>query len=217
MTQVSRNAPCPCGSGKKYKKCCLRKAEAAMAWDYVTKKHLIKSSDDFPIHRCYINPNWKESGLARIVVTRSQENGKLILGVFLVDIFCLGVKNAFCNADVSMERFEADLFSKCYSDQEPDIIGIHYVSQIIFGAMDYARKLGFEPHEDFTLARYVLGTEKPGHDRNIQFGGPNGKPLYVSGPDDDARRIFQKLKERLGEGGFEFVMTADVPGKIVDN
>jgi len=23
MTKVSRNAPCPCGSGKKYKKCCL--------------------------------------------------------------------------------------------------------------------------------------------------------------------------------------------------
>ncbi len=30
MTKVGRNAPCPCGSGKKYKKCCLlsRKSEA---------------------------------------------------------------------------------------------------------------------------------------------------------------------------------------------
>ena len=24
MTKISRNAPCPCGSGKKYKKCCLQ-------------------------------------------------------------------------------------------------------------------------------------------------------------------------------------------------
>ena len=24
MAKVGRNAPCPCGSGKKYKKCCLR-------------------------------------------------------------------------------------------------------------------------------------------------------------------------------------------------
>ena len=23
MTQAQRNAPCPCGSGKKYKKCCM--------------------------------------------------------------------------------------------------------------------------------------------------------------------------------------------------
>ena len=28
MVAISRNAPCPCGSGKKYKKCCLGKAES---------------------------------------------------------------------------------------------------------------------------------------------------------------------------------------------
>jgi len=28
MTKISRNAPCPCGSGKKYKKCCLLKVES---------------------------------------------------------------------------------------------------------------------------------------------------------------------------------------------
>jgi tetratricopeptide (TPR) repeat protein len=29
MAQTGRNAPCPCGSGKKYKRCCLEKDEAA--------------------------------------------------------------------------------------------------------------------------------------------------------------------------------------------
>lgn len=28
MSKISRNAPCPCGSGKKYKKCCLLNQEA---------------------------------------------------------------------------------------------------------------------------------------------------------------------------------------------
>src|SRR5215831_19437621 len=28
MTNIGRNDPCPCGSGKKYKKCCLPKEEA---------------------------------------------------------------------------------------------------------------------------------------------------------------------------------------------
>ncbi len=27
MAKVGRNAPCPCGSGKKYKKCCLLRAD----------------------------------------------------------------------------------------------------------------------------------------------------------------------------------------------
>ena len=30
MTQTGRNQPCPCGSEKKYKKCCLLKEEAAL-------------------------------------------------------------------------------------------------------------------------------------------------------------------------------------------
>ena len=31
MTKVGRNQPCPCGSGKKYKQCCLQTDEAARA------------------------------------------------------------------------------------------------------------------------------------------------------------------------------------------
>ncbi len=31
MSKIGRNDPCPCGSGKKYKRCCLRQHEAAAA------------------------------------------------------------------------------------------------------------------------------------------------------------------------------------------
>jgi hypothetical protein len=29
MSKISRNDPCPCGSGKKYKKCCLNREDQA--------------------------------------------------------------------------------------------------------------------------------------------------------------------------------------------
>jgi hypothetical protein len=35
--KVGRNDPCPCGSGKKYKKCCLAKDEAAARQDYAQR------------------------------------------------------------------------------------------------------------------------------------------------------------------------------------
>jgi len=40
MAKISRNAPCPCGSGKKYKKCCLlqqdgKKQVSAPAINYI--------------------------------------------------------------------------------------------------------------------------------------------------------------------------------------
>ena len=33
MTKIGRNDPCPCGSGQKYKRCCLPRDEAAAAAD----------------------------------------------------------------------------------------------------------------------------------------------------------------------------------------
>ena len=35
--KVGRNDPCPCGSGKKYKKCCLAKDEAAARQGYAER------------------------------------------------------------------------------------------------------------------------------------------------------------------------------------
>ena len=205
-----RNAPCPCGSGKKYKKCCLPgedKTVRETAWSYAKKKQLIQRSDDFPVYFCYINPCWQEVGLARIMIARAHESGRLIISSFLVDIFCLGIKSAFCNADVPADKFETEAL-RSYGDQKPMTIGIHYAREIVFGALEYAGGLGFKPHPDFNLACCVLGREEPPGSRNIRFGGPDGKPMYIAGPDDDVPVILKKLRKRLGEGGFEFCVPA---------
>ncbi|UTR13771.1 SEC-C domain-containing protein [Salipaludibacillus sp. LMS25] len=38
MATIKRNAPCPCGSGKKYKKCCLLKVQTAPAFSHHDRK-----------------------------------------------------------------------------------------------------------------------------------------------------------------------------------
>jgi len=43
MTKISRNAPCPCGSGKKYKKCCLSLKETEMLDQRKIMKQNIKN------------------------------------------------------------------------------------------------------------------------------------------------------------------------------
>lgn len=44
MTRIGRNAPCPCGSGKKYKNCCLEKdqAKSSKRLDEKDPSHLLK-------------------------------------------------------------------------------------------------------------------------------------------------------------------------------
>jgi hypothetical protein len=208
-----RNDPCPCGSGKKYKKCCLPKeshqAPGDSPWSYAGKLHRIQHADDYPVEACYLNADWKEQGLARIVVTRSQENGKAMVGAFLVDIFCLGVKNTFCNEGLTRTQIEDELLPGFYQTEEPTRVGINYAKEIICGAVDYAKSLGFEPHPDFELSRHVLGNEEFSRTRSLTFGGPKGKPLYIAGPDDDAASVLRKLRGRLGDKGFEYITPED--------
>jgi|GEM_PF-6183068 len=42
--------------------------------------------------------------MAHILVLRQLPNLKYIFGSFLVDIFCLGLKDTFCNANVKYEK-----------------------------------------------------------------------------------------------------------------
>jgi hypothetical protein len=212
--KASRNDPCPCGSSKKYKKCCLLKEALPLttsARSAADKKRLVKSSNEFPVAGCLINTDWQESGLANILISRRLGNGNLIIGAYLVDTGCLGLKSTFCNAEISPEQFENDLFPKHYPDRNPLSIEIDHAKEIIFGAIEYAVKLGFDPDPSFNLSRYVLGSKELTQHGNIRFGGPEGKPFFVAGPNDDAPRIIQRLTQRLGKDGFNFMAPMLVP------
>jgi hypothetical protein len=52
-----------------------------------------------PIHECYVNKNLMtpsyDQGIGTVIVSRLSSGGMLAVGVYLLDVFCLGVKNFF--------------------------------------------------------------------------------------------------------------------------
>lgn len=60
MAKIGRNDPCPCGSGKKYKKCCLKKDEAAQQPRLTPMEELTASSDE------HLNPAVGGDGQGRL-------------------------------------------------------------------------------------------------------------------------------------------------------
>ncbi len=113
------------------------------------------------------------------------------------------LKNTFCNADileVEHERFKDRIH------QESSLINAHprLAHRIIYGAIEYAKDIGFEPHKDFKLSRFVLD-EPTEVDLSCQAEfGKDGKPFYIAGPDDNADYISNELSKRIGEGNFHF-------------
>jgi hypothetical protein len=172
---------------------------------FSTRVKLVKNAKEFPIYECLINNNWQESGLARILLVRRQPNNEFIIGVFLVDLYCLGLKNTFCNANITLEDYQK-LKAKMFQESSPTTCHPELANRIIYGAIEYAKKIGFEPQRDFSLSHYVLDEIS---DADLSFDvefGKDGKPLYVSGPDDDVDYVINKLIKNVGEGNFDYLI-----------
>ncbi len=71
MAKIGRNDPCPCGSGKKYKKCCLDKDESVSNSEYDKRYFELKgktaenfvynlAQQSFLTDWCYPNPKWDD-------------------------------------------------------------------------------------------------------------------------------------------------------------
>ncbi len=49
---------------------------------------------NYPIHECLIPDNLFTSGLGELVVTRRIPGGDIAMSAFVIDVFCLGVKDS---------------------------------------------------------------------------------------------------------------------------
>jgi hypothetical protein len=141
-------------------------------------------------------------GLVSVLLARRERASRITVCGFLVDVFCLGVKNAI--GPLTMGAGTVDTYRRDYF-QAYDVPGvpipIELAQHLVCGAVAYARDLGFEPHADFEVAAPYLGA--PVGACPIRFGR-DGKPFYVSGPYDDTRRILRTLEKAVGKGNYSF-------------
>ena len=101
------------------------------------------------------------AGMITVMVVRRQGWNKVSLCGFLVDAYCMGVKNVLgpdIMDDAEMRKSREYVFSDYVGWQEAPL---ELARELIFGGIEYARTLGFEPHEDFEKAAGHLG-EQPG-------------------------------------------------------
>lgn len=158
-----------------------------------------------PIGKCYIGPpEWQEAGLAHIIVTRVRPNGNLVIGTFLVDTFCLGVKDALCNENIAQYDFDKYL-NNCKESMGVEEIGYNEAHNIIYGAIAFAEDGGIEPSKEFNVARYILEEDTDDIPLIEYDFGKDGKHFLVVNPDRKEMPYFHILKKNLGDD-FDFIL-----------
>jgi len=158
-----------------------------------------------------------EDGFGYVVIARFKASGDTEAGVFMVDLKCLGVKNAFLSR-LSLLEYENRLLGEMFvGDDAKESVSPACARKLVEAAVAYTRSLGLEPHEDYRLAQRVFGGINPAEcDRDFTFGD-QGKPLFIQGPNDSpafVARVMAQLERRCGPRGFHYLIApgGEIPG-----
>ena len=147
-----------------------------------------------------------EQGIANVFIARRGPHNQVVGVVFLVDTYCLGVK------DVSVfygpeTRWHEIIQQQVESGARLEPIAPEALRKLVEGAVDYAKSFGIDPHRDWIKASPIFG-DIDASKSLVEFTyGQDGKPSYVSGPYDRPERvkqILQALTQHAGAGNFHF-------------
>lgn len=152
------------------------------------------------------------SGIGNVLLSRELNNGNVAFAAFLVDVYCLGVKNAFSGI-TSRADYESRIYEQIIDRERM----VHYkpecVRKLVEGAVRYANDLGLSPHPDYARAKHIFGDLRAEDcTRDFEYG-ENGKPLFVAGPHDTrdrCREIMAALENSRGLGGYDYILPADL-------
>jgi hypothetical protein len=190
---------------KKDKKRSTKKRKRIATIQAISIPNRLRKARNYPIKECFITEGWQDKGMCNIFVLREQPDYHIIMGVYFVDLLCLGLKDTFYNIDISYEEVIDRLHN--HPSEKFILIDADLAHSIIYGGIEYAKDLGFVPHGDFRYSRFVLDPrEEIEFNDSIEFG-KNGKPHFFAGPYDSKskiNRIIAQLEERLGEGNFHY-------------
>ena len=159
----------------------------------------------------YVSANLFEAGIGYVVVARFRGRGEMEAGVFLLDVFCLGAKNAF-HTRASTAEYDSQILEQILPADNRKPLDPPSARKLIEGAVGYAQSFGLAPHPDYKMACRVLGGIKSADSTATFTFGEKGKPLFVQGPNDSpdfCQRILKQLRTRCGVDGFHFIILAN--------
>jgi hypothetical protein len=133
-----------------------------------------------PLYSCLVQSRLFECGAGMVILTRKTGPRSLVMAGFLVDVYCLGVKDAFLR---DIEEGEIKAVLEPFESYAPlEAVDPAYARKLLRDAAAYARSLGLEPHGDYAAAESLFGgAAAEACEVEFQFGY-EGKPLYIPGP-----------------------------------
>jgi hypothetical protein len=169
------------------------------------KEYIKTKARTLRIEKCLVNTDWKESSMANIFVIRKHTNGNATIGLYLIDLLCLGIKNASWFFNLNPVEVD-DLMVRATSLEHIEI-DYALAHNIIYAGHDFAMEFEIEPHREFEIAKYILQEDNDDVPLiDVAVGDENGMPLLVVRNKNQFRDALNKLKKNAGEGNYNYIV-----------
>lgn len=167
-------------------------------------KYIKLKGRSLPIHEVLMSANIMDVGKGHVFVTREKKSGAKIIGFFMVDLYCLGLKDTFFR-EYSQYEYEEFIDEMSHVEGgEMEVVNPNHAFNMIYGAVEYAEDLGLDPHKDFDITEQMLAPVESIEYEDIEFGR-NGRPCYFYYHGDRKADILKKLTTAVGPDGFDYV------------
>jgi hypothetical protein len=157
-----------------------------------------------PIQHCFLTESAFDIGIGSLVLARGATPHHFAVRVFLIDVFCLGIKG------LMFETVESDVLERYLAAAEaasPMVpVDPSYARKLLRDLAAWSQSIGFAPHRDFAAVERMFGEVCADASDAVFRFGRDGKPVYIPGPSDTAqliRRRTLQLQKHLGDDGID--------------
>jgi len=162
----------------------------------------LQRAEKWPVVQALAGAHLWDEGIGYLTIARQESEGRLIYAVFLVDVYCLGVKDAFWRAGTHQGL--KDMIQEMEKHQGMRAITPACLAKIVKGAVAYAESFGFPPHPDYRHASMLLdGIDDSTCPNEFTFGR-NGRPFYIQGPNESLAQA-AAIAERIEDAGGHYL------------
>lgn len=176
------------------------------------EKYIKSQARNLPIYECMINTEWESTKICSVLVSRQHNNGNFSWVIYLVDLFCMGVKDSYYIFNQS--EYEYNTFKKKYFPQDyHETIPYTLAHNIIFAGYEFAAEYDLKPCKDFLqLTQYFLNEDNDNVELIEIECGRNNMPVVISGPDNqqESNRLYNHLVHKVGKGKFIYEEVNDL-------
>ncbi len=167
------------------------------------------ASDAHPIHACVVNRNWREAGEATILMAREVAAGHVSMAAFLVDIWAMGLKDAWGRTDIPASKFDESV-ARLDEQLEKCSLNLGTARHLVYGGIQLARDLGFRLPRRYERWTALLGTLPEGESPDMSIFLCGGKIRLICSYQDLKARIIGTTPEKfLNRPDVEFIMGDD--------